>query len=251
MNQDKLRTKNTLSGNCCTREQLTCKGYKRKDGLYDIEAHLIDSKSYDFSNRDRGGTIHAGEPLHEMHVRITLDLEMSVVEAQAVTKWGPYTICPDGATSFKRLVGLKIGPGWRRQVNQLLGGTKGCTHIRELLGPIATTAFQTMAAEMPSMKKNADQSPPALMNSCYAYADNGPVIAREWPRWHKKSRGGLRPEAAITVFPGTILRCSCCAAKSSLEVVFYRRQVSGLDFTIFHQMFFCRSGDQLIECLSD
>ena len=44
---------------------ITCKGYRRKDGLWDIEAHMTDIKTFSFENRDRGG-IQAGEPVHEM-----------------------------------------------------------------------------------------------------------------------------------------------------------------------------------------
>ena len=39
-----------------------------------------------------------------------------------------------------------IGPdalGLSADVRERLGGTEGCTHIVELLGPVATTAFQT------------------------------------------------------------------------------------------------------------
>ena len=40
---------------------LEFQGYRRDDGLFDIEAHLTDVKSYGFKNEHRG-EIKAGEP---------------------------------------------------------------------------------------------------------------------------------------------------------------------------------------------
>ncbi len=165
---------------------VTCHGYRRADGLYDIEGHLVDSKSYDFSNRDRGGKIRAGESLHEMRVRITLDLSLTILDAEALTEWAPYRVCQNATASFKGIIGITIGPGWRQQVNRIIGRQSGCTHITELLSPMATTAYQTIGAEW--QEKNTGKSqdrPPPLLNTCYAYADDGPIIKREWPNWYK------------------------------------------------------------------
>ena len=51
---------------------------------------------------------------------------------------------PGHHTHFQRLVGLRIKSGWTQKVKELLGGVEGCTHLVELLGPVATTAFQTI-----------------------------------------------------------------------------------------------------------
>ena len=34
---------------------VTCRGYRRADGLIDIEGRIVDTKPYRFRNRDRGG----------------------------------------------------------------------------------------------------------------------------------------------------------------------------------------------------
>ena len=54
-----------------TRDIEIC-GYRRADGLYDIEAQLADAKSYGFVNQDRG-YVDAGEKLHGMWLRLTVD----------------------------------------------------------------------------------------------------------------------------------------------------------------------------------
>ena len=50
-------------------------GYRRFDGLYDIEASLTDTKAYGFPNEERG-FIAPGEPLHGMFMRITVTEDM-------------------------------------------------------------------------------------------------------------------------------------------------------------------------------
>src|ERR1700722_19714834 len=51
---------------------IVLRGYRRTDGLYDIEAKLTDSKSYGTANRDRN-YIEAGAPIHGMWLRLTVD----------------------------------------------------------------------------------------------------------------------------------------------------------------------------------
>ena len=63
---------------------IECHGYLRDDGLWDIEGSLIDRKSYSFDNIDRGG-VAAGEPIHSMVVRLTVDEDLVVREAEAFT----------------------------------------------------------------------------------------------------------------------------------------------------------------------
>jgi len=46
--------------------------------------------------------------------------------------------------NFGRLVGIRIGPGYMRQVKKRFSRSQGCTHIMELLYPVGTTAFQTV-----------------------------------------------------------------------------------------------------------
>lgn len=154
--------------------QITCNGYRRADGLYDIEGEMRDHKTYDFPSKTHG-TVHAGSPYHHMRVRITLTKDMEVIDAEAITLVGPYEICPEAATNIRHLKGLKIGPGWRRASQKAIGGRAGCTHITELLGPMATTAFQTIFADEARRRREAGEPNPAdtgaLANSCLAFAD--------------------------------------------------------------------------------
>ena len=171
---------------------VTCTGYHRADGLFDIEGHLLDTKPFDFANKDRGGTIKAGEALHGMHVRITIDMEMIIQDAEAIIDDAPYNYCKSVAGVFKQLVGVKIGPGWRKQVRSIMGGTKGCTHLTELLNPMATTAYQSMVSERIKQREQQPASEqrkisPALINSCHSHAVDSPVMQEHWPGSYQPS----------------------------------------------------------------
>jgi hypothetical protein len=163
--------------------QIDCRGYRRADGLWDIEGHLTDVKSYPFSNAWRG-EIAPGEAIHDMWLRLTLDDDLTVIEVEAATVAGPFAVCAAITPAFAKLAGLKIGPGWRGEVQRRLGGVHGCTHLVELLGPLATTAYQTIhvwrAKHEPTLETDR---PPRHLDSCHALARDGEVVRQHYPRW--------------------------------------------------------------------
>jgi Protein of unknown function (DUF2889) len=183
------------------------RGYLRSDGLIDIEAHMTDTKTYSFGNRDRGA-IHAGEPLHGMWMRLTVNREMTVVACEAAMDATPYGICPGAAPNFARLAGLTIGKGFLKGAMERVGGTQGCTHLRELLQQVGTVAFQTLFSvkSHPGATGGADgadgaggkadpeqrQISAALLNTCHAYDEAGPLVAK----YRTAAQAGRTPEAA-------------------------------------------------------
>lgn len=168
--------------------RVECRGYLRDDGLWDIEGHLLDTKPFDVPNPDRGGTIRAGEPLHEMWIRLTVDTDLVVRHVEAKTDFGPYSVCGNITDNFQVLVGVRIAPGWTLKTRALLGGVKGCTHLVELLGPIATTAFQTIYPARVSRDASADPGrKPAMLDSCHAYRSDGPLVKQRWPAFYTGS----------------------------------------------------------------
>jgi hypothetical protein len=157
------------------------KGYQRDDGLWDIEGSLMDTKTYSFDNVDRGG-IAAGEPVHHMLVRLTVDDDLVVRAAEASTEAGPYGICGDVAGVVEGLIGAGIGPGWRKAVFSVMGRTKGCTHITDLIGgPMAVTAFQTVRPARKARERAGAGGRPATLDTCHALASDGPIARRQWP----------------------------------------------------------------------
>jgi hypothetical protein len=188
-------------------------GYRRADGHYDIEAHLTDVKSFGQSNYDRG-YIEAGDPVHDMWLRLTVDETMHIHAVEAVSDKTPYAQCPAAAPSFTRLVGMQIKAGFLRDAAHRVGGTVGCTHLRELLQQMATTAFQTikpakalrdMAADGAADDKRGSDAfdqritekwggGKKILNTCLAYDEKGPLVKRRWP--HLYTGPEAAPEAA-------------------------------------------------------
>jgi hypothetical protein len=157
-------------------------GYRRSDGLFDIEAHLTDFRNQPFTTPDRG-TIPVGEALHEMWMRITIDSAMLITACTASTEFAPFTICPGGAENFAGLAGLTIKSGFLKAANERIGGVSGCTHLRELLQQMATIAFQTVwsVRKKPEADPQTTDGAARLLNTCHAYASDGPVVRRRWP----------------------------------------------------------------------
>ncbi|MCH7487559.1 MAG: DUF2889 domain-containing protein [Proteobacteria bacterium] len=167
---------------------IRCHGYQREDGLWDIEATLVDTKTYSFDNDDRGG-VSAGEPIHGMHIRLTVDEDLVVREAEAAVTASPFAICGDIAGSYRSLKGLVIGPGWIKSVTQRLGRIQGCTHLTGmLLGPLAVVAYQTVVVPR---KDSEQEGEPLMLNTCHALASTSPVVERQWPDHYQ---GGTGPE---------------------------------------------------------
>jgi hypothetical protein len=179
--------------------QVTCQGFRRADGLWDIEGHITDIKTYPFAN-DYRGAIQPGDPIHDMWIRLTVDDGFEVKAVEAVTDKSPFAVCPAITPNFQRLVGLRIKSGWTQKVKELLGGVEGCTHLVELLGPVATTAFQTIypvlsrekeerakaeagekKAGSPAVSPSGHKRPPLLLNTCHAFRSDGEVTRKAWP----------------------------------------------------------------------
>jgi hypothetical protein len=179
--------------------KVTCQGFYRDDGLYDIEGRITDEKTYEHANEWRG-RLQPGDFVHDMSIRLTIDHRFTIVDVEAVTDRSPYRMCGDITPNFKKLIGLRIGGGFTRAVRERLGGTEGCTHIVELLGPVATTAFQTAGSGKARDLERAyrtkigkppqphdpsrPQRKPHMLDSCHTWASDGEVTRRWVPQFY-------------------------------------------------------------------
>ncbi|HJQ57044.1 MAG TPA: DUF2889 domain-containing protein [Vineibacter sp.] len=199
--------------------KVTCQGFFRDDGLWDIEGHITDAKHYP-DDGDWRGELKPGEYVHNMWIRLTVDGDMMIHDVEAVIDNSPYRICPAITPNFKRLVGLTIGAGFRKRARVRVGGTQGCTHIVELLGPVGTTAYQTIQSdkaealmrehqarqraargEQPAPPQRPlppeEQRPSSVMDTCHAWASDGEAVRRWSPLFYTGPDGeAVRDEAA-------------------------------------------------------
>jgi DUF2889 family protein len=164
------------------------RGYRRHDGLWDIEAELTDTKTYGHATPDRG-TMQAGEPVHGMAIRVTADDAMKITDIAVRMPAAPFPECQQAKPPMSRLIGCTLGRGWRKAIEQALGGTQGCAHLRELLFNMATVAYQTIPhyrnhlTRLAGLPEPVLKRPPPHLGQCLAWDFDGPVVKRHRPEF--------------------------------------------------------------------
>lgn len=166
------------------------RGFLRDDGLWDLEGELVDEKTYTYADRERG-PLPAGSPMHHMRARLTVDDEFVVHAAEVEMPAIPFSLCAGAAEPARGLVGTSLGRGFSRAMEESMGRTAGCTHVRYLILALANTAYQTISAYreqfMPELgaPKAADGERPFFLNRCIGWNEKGSVVARFFPRFHR------------------------------------------------------------------
>lgn len=166
--------------------RIDMRGYRRSDGLYEVEGRVTDTKPRDFApGAGAGKVVPADMPIHDMGVRLVFDADMVIHRVETFMDASPFPVCLGGGLALQTLNGVRIGNGWSREVRGRLGGTASCTHLMEILIPLATTAFQTMITERRDRAEPLDaKGRPRKIDSCYAYAAHTDVVQRRWPQFH-------------------------------------------------------------------
>ncbi len=119
---------------------------------------------------------------HSFHVEMTVRLSDGLIEsARAVMTKSPYKRCLPLVETVGRIAGLKIGRGVFTEMNNLIGGPRGCAHLVELI----TDAVRLIAMIRLGMEADyvygARETEPEeeiiarsrglLRNTCRVYAD--------------------------------------------------------------------------------
>ncbi len=164
--------------------------FARDDGLWDIDAHITDTKTRDLQLAS--GVREAGAPIHNLWLRLTIDTQLNVVDAEAVSDAVPYPgFCDTIGPEYKKLVGLNLAKGFRNGVKQRLSGINGCTHLTELAQVLPTAAIQAFSGEVLDTRDgaSADQQDqkPFQLDRCHALRSDGAAVAQYYPRWAVKS----------------------------------------------------------------
>jgi hypothetical protein len=155
--------------------------YARDDGLWDLDAELIDTKAYDFPRHD--GVFKAGRPIHHMHLRITIDDSFTIVAASAAYDAAPYgEHCTAIEPAYADLVGMNLLKGFRAQVKARFATTAGCTHMTEMSQVLPTVAVQTMANRV--REKTDPDKRPFQLDGCHALSTDGAVVLKQYPQWY-------------------------------------------------------------------
>lgn len=181
--------------------------YLRDDALWEVDARLTDVKTRDTPLAT--GVRPAGEPIHDLLLRLVVDERFNVVEAGARSDRVPYPgQCDDHGDSFDRLVGLNLLRGFRAAVDERLGGVLGCTHLTELSRTLPTAVVQAFAGRVLDTRGTGDVQP-FQIDRCRVLRSDSPTVRTHYPRWY-------RPRDAASPVPGGDTAPAAAPASPSL-----------------------------------
>lgn len=175
-----------------TARAIRCEGFRRDDGLWEVEAHLADRRTYEAPTPWRP-TVPAGEPFHEMWLRIAFDDQREIREIEVAIDSHPFPECPSVQPNFQRLVGLRMGAGFGKEVQARVGGEEGCTHLLTLITNMATVAVQTLGSQIRwNDRTSAEriygldrQGKPPVVGACRGYGRGGDMVRRIYPEFYE------------------------------------------------------------------
>jgi hypothetical protein len=166
---------------------ISIEAYAREDGLWDLDARIIDTKTRDIPLAS--GVRPVGMPLHDLSLRITIDTSFSIVNAEAVSDAVPYpTFCNTIGPDYTKLIGLNLMQQFRQGVKDRMSGIKGCTHLTEMAQILPTAAVQAFSGEVIDTRDGAESAAlsseqPFQLNRCHALRLDGPAVLQYYPRW--------------------------------------------------------------------
>ena len=113
--------------------------------------------------------------IHRMTVTMRVawpDFTISGISAEMKTH--PYTICGDAVPPLAGLVGLSVGRGFNRAVQERIGREKGCAHLASLILAMAPVVKQAAGAAF----RGAHRAPSGaddfwFINTCQAWRRDG------------------------------------------------------------------------------
>ena len=169
--------------------------YARDDGLLDLEARLTDVKDHDLPLPS--GLRPAGEAIHDMHLSVAVDRDFNVIAAGARSSTVPYVGSCETGSAYGALKGLNLLDKFRKAVMQVIGGTRGCTHLSELAGILPTVAVQAAAG----MRRVDPDQQPFQLDRCHALVTDGEAVRRFYPRWYRGGRPVADPADGVVADP--------------------------------------------------
>jgi hypothetical protein len=124
---------------------------------------------------------HDGDIIHRMEVTLTVtwpDLVVAAIDG-AMPTFPHADVCPEALPPLQSLVGLTVGAGFTRAVNERIGRERGCTHITALILAMGPVVRQGAGAAFGFATPGDPHGTPWFVNSCQAWRAGGP-LHRAW-----------------------------------------------------------------------
>jgi len=164
-----------------------------------VDAELRDDRPWADGERDVAA-------LHDMTLQVAVRKEDLVIDrAEAVMRRYPHAECPSITGAFEGLVGLSVGRGYTRAVQERFGGANGCAHLEQLartIGPVVIqgmTSIRAKARDWSRLESEPAERPRLFpRNTCHVFVDGGPAEQKLAAGW-RPGIGGY-PAPPVEVF---------------------------------------------------
>jgi hypothetical protein len=84
--------------------------------------------------------------------------------------------------AYDKLVGASLLHGFRRTLQDTMGGVRGCSHLTELLSHAPTAAIQMFAGLRREIEGDEQ---PFQLDRCHALETTTDTVRRYYPRWYR------------------------------------------------------------------
>ncbi len=122
--------------------------------------------------------------VHDMSIRLLVNCSNLLIEDIDVDLISvPREACWETKECLAPIKGLTITRGFTSKVKKICGGSKGCTHLVELLVAMAPAVFlgRNVSRSLKPSGFNADHAKTLikyLVNTCHAWREDNPFIER-------------------------------------------------------------------------
>ena len=161
--------------------RVSYEGFRRDDGLFDLEGHLTDVKDHDYALLT--GLRPAGVAVHDMWVRVTVGSDYIIQSIEVRTDGMPYEMCDRIEPAYAKLAGASLLHGFRKTLYDAMGGVRGCSHLTELLAHAPTAAIQMFAGLRREIEPGGDK--PFQLDRCHALETTTDTVRRYYPQWYR------------------------------------------------------------------
>jgi len=117
--------------------------YESGEDILTVEGTLQDDRFVRSYVHERDLYIDPGSRIHDFIIRMTLRASDAVIlSAEAEMPVVPVPECEETIARVKELAGLSLMSGFQKGVREIMGGSKGCLHLIELLIAMSGAAMQ-------------------------------------------------------------------------------------------------------------
>ncbi len=162
---------------------ITVNTYETDDSSLLVEGGLVDERFFPSFYYSRNEFLEPGI-VHDIRVEMKVTLpRLEITEVRSKMGKTPIQDCIGVESSAEKIAGMRIKPGFSRDLKERLGGTAGCLHRTTLIYHMGAAAVQGMWAwysrkRQDGSTRSLDYDPGILKNSCWLWREDGPFFEK-------------------------------------------------------------------------